>query len=465
MNLHQSFIEEIYSYNDERLEGLIDALAENPSISVRANGLKGVDVPNDVRPVKWCKRGWYLSHRQAFTFDPAMHQGLYYVQDASSMIISHIVSQLTANVSTPICYLDACAAPGGKTTAAIDVLPKESLVVANEYVPNRAFTLVENVIKWGSPSVVVSKGDTIRFKKLRGFFDIIATDVPCSGEGMFRKDIEAVNQWTPMLVDECVVRQKEIVENLWQALRPGGYFIYSTCTFNLHENEEMINFIIRELGASSVEINMMSDWNIQTGINTPYFCYRFMPHKVEGEGLFIAVVKKNGNEENDKLSIATKIIKKKINVKSQNFDVVKDWIFDDIVKYEFSLVKDAITAFPERWKNHLSLLLSNLDVIHYGVNLVIIKGKDYIPTQSLAMSRILNKNVFQQVDVDYSTAISFLRREAIVLENVPKGYVLITYNNRPLGFVKNLGNRANNLYPYEWRILSTHLPDDIPNVI
>lgn len=463
MGLHQKFIEEINSYKDKKFDGLIESLSTSPSISVRVNNLKGVDVPINKQLVKWCKNGLYLSSKQAFTFDPAMHQGLYYVQDASSMIISHIVSQLAADFATPICYLDACAAPGGKTTAAIDVLPKDSLVVANEYVPNRALALVENVIKWGSPSVVVSKGDTVRYRKLKNFFDIIATDVPCSGEGMFRKDSEALNQWTPSLVEECVLRQKEILSNLWSSLRLGGYLIYSTCTFNRHENEEMIDFIVNELGASSVEINLVEDWNIQTGINTPYYCYRFMPHKVEGEGLFVAVVKKNRVNEDAKVVKSSK--KSKDNVKIPNKDIVKKWILAEDAEYEFSVNNDTVNAFPKKWLNHLSQLKLNLELIHYGINVAVIKGKDFIPTQSLAMSLVVNKHAFQLVDVDYFTAISYLRREAIVLEGVSKGYIMITYKNRPLGFVKNLGNRANNLYPQEWRILSTHLPDEIPTVI
>jgi len=464
-NLHQKFIEEIDSYNDKRFDGLIESLSTTPSISVRANNLKDIDVPMNSRVVKWCKKGWYLSSRGAFTFDPALHQGLYYVQDASSMILSQIVSQLTVDYATPICYLDACAAPGGKTTAAIDALPNGSLVVANEYVPNRAFTLVENVIKWGYPSVVVAKGDTARYRKLVDFFDIIATDVPCSGEGMFRKDAEAVNQWTPLLVKECVSRQKEIVSNLWSALRPGGYMIYSTCTFNCHENEEMIELIINELGASSVEIKMADDWNIQAGINTPYHCYRFMPHKVDGEGLFIAVVQKNGIKETAKLGKSSKYNMKKSNVRFPNIDVVKNWILDENTEYEYSVNNDTINAFPNKWINRLSILKSNLDLIHYGINIAVIKGKDFVPTQSLAMSIIVNKGAFQQVDVDYHTAILFLRREAVILDGVSKGYVLLTYCNRPLGFVKNLGNRANNLYPQEWRILSTHIPQEKPIVL
>lgn len=464
MNLHAQFIEEIESYNDCRFDGLIDALSMSPSVSVRANKLKGVEVPIGVKSVKWCDNGWYLPSRQSFTFDPSLHQGLYYVQDASSMIISYIVSQLIGDSKEPICYLDACAAPGGKTTTAIDIIPKGSLVVANEYVSNRANILVENIVKWGYPSIVISRGDTSKYKKLRGVFDIIAADVPCSGEGMFRKDSEAVKQWSPDLVEECVNRQKEIVSNLWNSLRQGGYMIYSTCTFNRRENEEMIDFIINELGAESVKIDIPHECGIQTGVNTTNYCYRFLPHKVEGEGLFVAVVRKGGSED-IKTQKCIKNSKKKNHVKSANISAVENWICDEYNEYEFVIDKDNIIAFPSRWNDYISLLKSNLDVIYYGINIATIKGRDIIPLQSLSMSHILNKNSFIQAEVDYSTAISYLRREAIMLEDYPKGYILITYKKQPLGFVKNLGNRANNLYPNEWRILSSHLPDEIPNII
>ena len=463
MNLHQQFLEEINSYNDERFVGLIEALSSTPSISVRANKLKEICVPQNSRRVKWCDEGWYLSSRESFTFDPMMHQGLYYVQDASSMIISHVIKELVKGNETPISYLDACAAPGGKTTTAIDALPANSLIVANEYVPNRAFVLVENVTKWGCPSIVVSKGDTARIKKLKGFFDIIAADVPCSGEGMFRKDVDAVEQWTSNLVEECVARQKEIVENLWSALCPGGYMIYSTCTFNRRENEEMIDYIVNELGASSVEINMLQEWNIMTGVNTPHYCYRFLPHKVEGEGLFIAIVKKIDSNETvtiKKNSKDKKNVKNKVN---QNIDAVKTWVTNG--NFDFIIDRDNIVAFPTMWTDKLSVLKSHLDILHYGISLAQIKGKDYIPTQSLAMSKSLNVEAFEQFDVGYEIAISYLRREAIVLESAPRGYVLLTYKNKPLGFVKNLGNRANNLYPQEWKILSSHIPTEKPLVI
>ncbi len=464
MNLPEEFIAELKRYGSQAFDGLTAALALSPSVSVRCNAFKGIDVPLGRRKVAWCDNGFYLDEREAFTFDPAMHQGLYYVQDASSMIINHIAKQLTD--STPVRYLDACAAPGGKTTAAIDALPFGSLVVANEYNSSRASVLRENVIKWGYPSCVVSRGDTARFRRLPAFFDIVAADVPCSGEGMFRKDPEAVAQWSPALVDECVVRQREIVDNLWETLRPGGYFVYSTCTFNRKENEEMIEYLRNNHDAESINMNFPEEWNIAQGIDTGMTCYRFMPHRVDGEGLFVAVLRK---PEAEGANHSSK--KEKSKIKAQNkplpqLAVARTWIADaETMEFEVNS-ETTITSFPSVHKDALRKLTSTLDVIHAGILVGTIKGKDLIPAQSLALSLSLSHSAFPRCEIDFLTAIAYLRHEAITLpDDTPKGYILLTYKNSPLGFVKNLGNRANNLYPQEWRILSTHIPTTPPSLL
>lgn len=465
MTIPQEFINEIESYNCPTLTGLVEALAETePETSIRSNLGKNIGVPEGVERVPWCNNGWYLPRREAFTFDPAMHQGLYYVQDASSMIYSHIVSRLTAESSAPLRYLDACAAPGGKTTAAIDTLPAKSLVVANEYVAARASVLCENLVKWGSTATIVTKGDATRFGKLGAFFDIIAADVPCSGEGMMRKESEAVAQWSPALVKECAERQRLIVESLWEALRPGGYMIYSTCTFNRHENEEIVEHLCQSLGAESIDLDLPSQWHIASGVNTACHCYRFMPHITRGEGLFVAVVRKS----DDAPCSSAKVPKAKGSGTNRGQETlmkqVKAWLTDSD-EMEYMLNNDTITAFPRTHAQALQLVSQHLDVLHYGITLAAIKGKDLIPHQSLALSPALNPNAFPRHEIDYPTAIAYLRRESIVLADAPRGYVLLTHNDRPLGFVKNLGNRANNLYPQQWRILSTHLPDACPSII
>lgn len=465
MNIPQEFISEIQSYENEQMQGLVEALSQTEaSVSVRANRGKQVAIPQGIERVPWCENGWYLHCREAFTFDPAMHQGLYYVQDASSMILSHIVSWLTKDAVAPLRFLDACAAPGGKTTAAIDSLPCGSLVVANEYVPARAAVLRENVVKWGYPGCVVSKGDTARIGKLSGFFDIIAADVPCSGEGMFRKEPDAVVQWSMGLVRECVERQREIIDNIWQALVPGGYFIYSTCTFNRHEDEEMVQYIVDTYGAQSVEVSMKEEWHIANGINTKLHCYRFLPHQIKGEGLFAAVLRKPVDAEVPSFKQKKSKPLATSKIADQIMKTALQWL-DRIEDYEIKQKGEYVVAYPKIHNHAIEALSMVLDTVHAGIVLGEIKGKDLIPSQSLAMSQALKREAFVACELDYVKAISYLRREAITLDDVPRGYVIVTYRGQPLGFVKNLGNRANNLYPQEWRILSSHLPETAPKVI
>lgn len=450
------------------LEGLAQALMQQPVVSVRLNSRKAPMAVPAGEAVPWCTTGRYLESRQPFTFDPAMHQGRYYVQDASSMILRTVVGKLSADMDAPL-YLDACAAPGGKTTAAIDALPDSAVVVANEYMPARAVALRENVIKWGFPGVIVSRGDTCRLSRLEGLFDIVATDVPCSGEGMMRKDAEAVAQWSPALVDECVARQQEIVRNVWPSIKPGGYLIYSTCTFNRRENEEMVQHIVDQYGAETVDMDFPAEWGIDRGIDTLYHCYRFLPHHLKGEGLFLAVLRKP--EREDEPSGLSRFEKKsgkgrlRQGAKAQKVPVeVAGWL-DDGRQWNFETDNGCVTAFPACGGDVLRLARQALDVVHYGIELATAKGRDRMPSQSLAMSTALADGAFHRHEVDYATAIAYLRHEAVALDNAPRGYVLLTYGNHPLGFVKNIGNRANNLYPAPWRILSSYMPSERPEIL
>lgn len=431
--------------------GLAEALSSEPSVAIRINNRKKHRNDTDTH-VPWCPLGRYLKQRPAFTFDPAMHQGRYYVQDASSMITWHVVNRISSRINRPVTFLDACAAPGGKTTAAIDALPSGSVVVANEYVPARAAILRENLIKWGYDKCIVSRGDTDRIARMSETFDIIAADVPCSGEGMMRKDPEAVAQWSPKLIEECVARQREIIDNLWQALAPGGFLIYSTCTFNHHENEEIIDYIHEQYNAETVDLEIPSEWNIAPGIDTTHKCYRFLPGRIRGEGLFMAVIRKNGELPTSQTSTRRR---ERISKSQTNPMVEKSrlWLTNP-QDWELSTSDDRIMAIPKSATQILATANRHLNIIHYGIHLATIKGKDLIPTQSLAMSTALCPDAFPRHETDYDTAIAYLRHEAIAIPDAPRGYVLLTYDEVPLGFVKNLGNRANNLYPAEWRILS-----------
>lgn len=448
MNLNPQFVEMIKGYGSESLSGLVEALSSTePPVSIRINRGKGLSAPAACEPVPWAARGWYLRERPSFTLDPAFHQGRYYVQEASSMVVGEIVSRLVAGSDAPLRYLDACAAPGGKTTAVIDALPAGSLVVANEYVARRASILVENLTKWGSPDTVVSRGDTHRFGKLKGVFDIVGVDAPCSGEGMFRKDEEAVSQWSPGLVSECAERQREILGNVWPSLRAGGYLIYSTCTFNRRENEEMVDWLVNELGAESADMSLPEEWGIAAGIDTPHHCYRFLPHRLKGEGLFVAVVRKSGGDGSCRLKPA------KPPKPDKAVASLANWILDPdgcVIERD----GDCVVAYARHHADVIAALRQSLDVVSTGIKIAEVKGCDFLPTQSLAMSLAFNPAAFTAVDVDAGTALTYLRRESVTLpDGTPKGYVLLTCEGQPLGFVKNLGNRSNNLYPAAWRIL------------
>lgn len=431
---------------------LLNALREGePCKSVRLNRSKPTDAVTQGDGVGWCEAGRYVESDRGFTLDPLFHSGAYYVQEASSMFAGYAVKCVAGD--EPVVLIDACAAPGGKTTAAIDSLPAGSLVIANEIVPARCAVLKENIVKWGYPSVIVTRGDTAALAKLGEVADIILADVPCSGEGMMRKDETAVAQWNPGLVESCAERQREIVSNLWQALCPGGFMIYSTCTFNRHENEENLAYIINQLGGEPVEIPVDEGWGIAPGIHTPYPCYRFLPHRLRGEGLFVAVVRKPGEPSSGHSDARRKDKRDRRKSVSQGPDrAVRDWVSapDDM---NFSLADDRINAFPTRWTDLLRRVESVTSVVHHGIPVATVKGRDLIPAHGLAMSARLASEAFPRVELSLPDALNYLRREAVVLpESAPRGYVVVTHSGLPLGFVKNLGSRSNNLYPPEYKI-------------
>jgi NOL1/NOP2/fmu family ribosome biogenesis protein len=328
-------------------------------------------------------------------------------------------------------------------------------VVANEIVPPRARVLADNVIRWGNPRCVVTSNAPAHLGKYEGFFDVIATDVPCSGEGMMRKDDEAVTQWSPALVEQCAQRQREILSDIWPALRPGGLLIYSTCTYNRQENEEIANFIINELGATSLKVPIKADWNIHPAINSDCHCYRFMPHRVDGEGLFMAAFRKDGEGPRQDHRIKEKNAKKAD-------EIGKNWLSNPD-EYVIDQQGDLYIAVPQDIRQEVTALRASLNVLHAGVELATVMGRKTVPHPALAMSMARSAEAFPVCEVDYPTALRYLRGESITVDG-PRGYVLIAHRGAVLGFANNLGNRANNLYPKSQRILSTHLPTEKPAI-
>lgn len=415
----------------ELYEVLKQGLSQEPTVSIRLNPYKSSYTPATTNavagcegegtterhavPVPWCHNGLYLDERPNFTFDPLLHAGAYYVQEASSMFLDFALRQL---VNNPVTMLDLCAAPGGKSTCARAALPDGSLLFANEPLRTRANILAENIMKFGHPDVVVTNNYPKDYKKTGLKFDVILADVPCSGEGMFRKDPNAISEWSPANVEKCQRLQRTIIDDIWQCLKPGGLLIYSTCTFNAKEDEENVQWIADNMGAEPVTLQgVESDWHITGALSGSLPVYRFIPGKTRGEGLFMAVLRKDGNTGTASSRLP------------------------------------ATTELDRKAK-------ASLNILSHGINPPAKKGKKEIPDVSLALTIMQQANKYPRVEVDRPTAIQYLRRESLTLPpDTPRGIVTITYKRLGLGFANNLGNRANNLYPQEWRIKSTHVPN------
>ena len=406
-------------------------------------------------PVPWCAYGRYLSARPAFALDPRWHAGAYYVQEAASMFVAAAFPD-----EAPRRVLDLCAAPGGKSTLWRTLLPDEALLVANEPVKSRANILAENLTKWGHPNTVVANAYPADFGRLVSAFDLVAADVPCSGEGMFRKDLQAREEWSPEAVARCAERQREILRDVWPALRPGGYLVYSTCTFNREENEDVVQYACDELGAELIPIPTAPDWPIAgdtTGRGLAV--YHFFPHRTAGEGLFLALLRKtSGTAPVEPPTAAAsrrpaRDKRRKASAVEAPPRELRTWLraaddFDLRLQPDgrWHAVARPHADFVERLAAVARLLVS-------GVTVAERKGPKLIPHAALALSTALSPEAFPTVPLSPAEARAFLRREALVLPpGAPRGYVLATFDGLPLGWLNNLGSRANNLYPSEWRL-------------
>lgn len=435
------------------LSAVLDALSGEPSVSVRINPAK-VGSPTEIfgnlvsGPVEWNRHAAFLSERPAFTLDPLIHAGAYYVQDSSAMFPGKAFRDvldkvLESGIISPK-VLDLCAAPGGKTTD-ISASLRESckggyLLISNEIMKQRAAVLADNAAVWGDPSVVVTSVDPKAFGTLPGFFDIIVADVPCSGEGMFRKDDEAVSQWSEENVALCQARQRRIVADVWPSLAEGGFLVYSTCTFNNLENDDNVKWICSEFGAEIIGIDSCGLLRTECGVS-------LVPGFVRGEGQYCAVLRKTSP------SAGTAACSGRQQDRWQKLPEAHASIIRPLLDEEMAMiVKDGrIVAVPEYVRCVLSML-EPLRPLARGLAVGMFKGKDFIPDADLALSLSLRRGAFNEFEVNRETALSFLHRDPVRLPDAERGMLLLVYRGLPIGFVKNLGNRCNSLHPLHRRI-------------
>lgn len=449
-------------------EAFLEAMSHSPSTAIRINPAKldraaAASLYPDMEPVAWNDEGFYLAERPNFTLNPLLHAGAFYVQDASSMVYGPLFSQALEHLpeerrNAPR-VLDLCAAPGGKTTAMLARMPRGGVMVANEYVSQRCAILRENMAKWGDPSVVVTCSDSAVFAASGRIFDVVAVDAPCSGEGMMRKDAEARSQWSPGLVEQCASLQRDILRNAVATLRPGGMLIYSTCTFNRTEDELNLAFLVEELGLEQVDTGLVGTGGILPGIDTPYPALRFMPHSTRGEGLFAALLRKPESDADDAILFAPRVKERKVkgakgskaSLGNETLPDISSWLSPS-QRWTLIPSENIVEAVTPATADILSLLGSGVRITARGVTAAERKGRDWAPASQLALCRDFNPDSFPVVELDENTALSYLRREAIAVPDAPKGFVTVTFRGIPLGLVKNLGQRANNLYPQKWKI-------------
>ena len=388
----------------DRFERFLHSFDEQSPVSIRLNPLKAADMAVIVgEPVPWCRNGYYLPCRPNFTMDPLLHAGCYYVQEAASMFLDEVLRQhLTAFVLVHTA-LDMCAAPGGKSTLLRSALPPDSVLYSNEPVRLRAAILSENVAKWGYGNHYVTNAYPRDYRKSKMQFDLIVCDVPCSGEGMFRKDPATIREWSPQQVEKCWQLQRDIVCDAWACLKAGGLLIYSTCTFNTKENEENIRWMLDEFGDAEVlPVDVRPDWHITgsllDGFHEPV--YRFIPGISRSEGLFVCVVHKQGQPP----------------------------------------VRERVRSSGDYWSKHPELRVISP-----------------LPAPQVTLPR---------VELDYPSAMAYLRHEALQLSpDTPRGIVEVCFLGHVLGQAKNIGTRANNLYPKEWKIKTTHIPNEYEPIL
>lgn len=437
-------------------EALCAALETEPSTSVRLNPAKMAEQKWGGGRVAWSDYGYLLGERPAFTLDPDFHAGAYYVQEASSQFAGYIVSMAVGGAEA--CkgqrVLDMCAAPGGKSTHYATLVGERGLVVANEINRSRAAVLADNARKWGLGNVVVTCNDSARVADFEEWFDVVAVDAPCSGEGMFRKSDEACEQWSEANVAMCAERQWEILQNAFRSLKPGGVLLYSTCTFNRTEDEDVVGRACEEFGDELLavdDIPIGDDWGVVTGREGVFQTFRFFPHRLTGEGMFMAVARKAGlATSRRRMPKARRKVMEAVDKRTAQ--ELSRWVKES-EQMRFFAAGDTLYGCRKEHYDEVEALAGTLAVIYSGVAMgQVFKGK-LKPDGALALYAGVNHDAVACCEVDEQEALKFLRKQDMDAAQFSEGVNMVLYGGRPLGFVKRVGARVNNMYPNSLRIL------------
>ena len=448
--LPQEFVRSMREMLGDEAERLFSALDTPAEVSIRVNPAKPAEV-FEGEAIGWSPNGRYLAERPQFTLDPLMHGGAYYVQEASSQFVAHILRQDNLEGGR---VLDMCAAPGGKTTVYSSLVGREGLVVANDINRGRTLALSDNVQRWGMGNVVVTCNEPEHIGAFEQWFDVVAVDAPCSGEGMFRKMDEAREEWIPASVEQCVARQRDILAEAWRALRPGGKLIYSTCTFNDREDEGVVRWLVEEYGDEIVaaeRVETEDKWGIIRSDIGTFQCFHFYPHSARGEGFFAAVAcKAEGIAKRRTPKGRRKVFTA---LQSKNLAEVSRWV-DDAKSMSFRCVGDIVYGYSSAVMEDVTQLSESLSVVYSGVAMGQIFKGTMKPEHSLALFVGRNRDVVPEVELSLEDAQNYLRRQDIDAKQFSEGVNVVTYKGVAIGFIKRIGARCNNMYPKDLRILN-----------
>ncbi len=436
--------------DEPEAERLLEALDGEPVTSIRFNPFKLAAKPEG-DAVPWNSYGFYLAERPVFTLDPLMHSGAYYVQEASSQFVEHIYRQTMGDAEN-VRLLDLCAAPGGKTTLYSTLVGAGGLVVANEVIKQRASVLADNVRRWGIGNVAVSCNDAANFAAYKHWFDVLAMDAPCSGEGMFRKNREARTEWNPANVELCAARQRRILADAWDALRPGGVLVYSTCTFNTRENEENVAWLAANYAVEPAGIEVPGEWGIERGEISGIETFRFWPHRLRGEGFFAAVMHKADGKIKRETPKAKKQPLTELN-RNENRPLT-EWVAQpEFMK--FAQAGDNSYAFYRAQYPAVAALAEGLNIIYSGVCMGQIFNGKLRPDHALALFHDLRRDNSACTELPFDAALDYLRKQEFKdLAPLAEGLNLLTFGRLPIGWTKRIGHRTNTMLPNSFRIVN-----------
>jgi len=435
----------------EQGAALCAALDTAPPTSLRWNPAKTLPAERCGEPVPWSPEGRYLPSRPQFTLDSDLHAGAYYVQEASSQFLAHLLAE--ADIAGAR-VLDLCAAPGGKSTLYASLVGGDGLVVANEINRQRASVLADNVRRWGSGNTVVTLADPAAFGGFAGWFDVVGVDAPCSGEGMFRKLEQARAEWSAQQVGLCARRQQEIIRQAWPLLRPGGLLIYSTCTFNREENERTLEDFAAEAGGELVaaaKVACPESWGVVCGEAGPFQTFRFYPHRARGEGFFAAVARKSFDAGG---RVRTPRARRPLfgPVSRRDCAELGRWLREP-ERMRFAAVGENFYAYSAAQYEAVRTLAESLPVICSGVAMGQLFKGTLRPDAALALYEGMARGVLPEASLDPEQIVAYLRKQELPCGLFAEGMNLVTALGRGLGFAKRIGGRVNNLYPNSMRIL------------